>query len=173
MPSRLCEGVSWIILLEGANRLGLNTFCTAIGDYLTKHHDQWIKQNILTVYDFASSTDSLHRLGDYCNQLMLSSPDIILKSGNMADLPKTVFINLLKSDELNMDEGDVWVSAIKWTVNQIAGLMDNPTNWSATDVNAVKDIMAECIPHIRLFNISAEAFNQSVVPYIELLPREL
>src|SRR5205085_4686740 len=92
VPSHSCEGVSWIVLLEGANKLGLNTFCTAIGDYLIKQHEQWIKQNILTVYHCASSTGSLHRLGDYCNQLMLSSPDTILKSNNMADLPKATFI---------------------------------------------------------------------------------
>ena len=175
MSTRLCEDVSWIVLLEGANKLGLNTFCTAIGDYLIKQHEQWIKQNILTVYNYAASTNSLQRLVDYCSQLMLSSPDIILKSNNMADLPKATFINLLKSDELNMDEGDVWMSAVQWAVNQISGLTitDNPINWSATDVNTVKDIIAECIPHIRFFNISSEAFNEKVVPYIELLPREL
>jgi len=61
---------------------------------------------------------------------MLSSPDIILKSNNMADLPKATFINLLKNDELNMDEGDVWMSVIQWAVNQIAGLTDNPTSWT-------------------------------------------
>jgi len=175
MSSHSCEGVSWIVLLEGANKLGLNTFCTAIGDYLIKQHEQWIKQNILTVYNYAASTNSLQRLVDFCNQLMLSSPDIILKSDNMADLPKAIFIGLLKNDELNMDEGDVWMSAVQWAINQISGvtITDNPANWSSTDVNAVKNTLAECIPHIRFFNISSEAFNEKVVPYIELLPREL
>jgi hypothetical protein len=173
VPSHSCESVSWIVLLEGANKLGLNTFRTALGDYLIKQHEQWIKQNILTVYDYAMSTNSLQRLGDYCNQLMLSSPDIILKSDNMGDLPKATFISLLKNDELNMDEGDVWMSVVQWAVNQIAGLTDNPTSWSTNDVDAVKDIIAECIPHIRFFNMSAEVFNEKVAPFIELLPREL
>src|SRR6185503_15073855 len=140
----------------GANKLGLNAFCTAIGDYLIKQHEQWIKQNVLTVYNHAMSTNSLQKLGDYCNQLILTSPDIILKSDNMANLPKATFINLLKNDELNMDEGDVWMSAVQWAVNQIAGLTVNPTSWSNADANAVKDIMAEYIPHIRFFNMSAE-----------------
>ena len=173
MPSHSCESVSWIVLLEGANKLGLNTFRTALGDYLIKQHEQWIKQNILTVYHCASSTGSLHRLGDYCNQLMLSSPDIILKSDNMGDLPKATFISLLKNDELNMDEGDVWMSVVQWAVNQISGLTDNPTSWSTNDVNAIKNIMAEYIPHIRFFNISSKEFSERVVPYVELFPREL
>ena len=175
VPSRSCEGVSWIVLLEGANKLGLNAFCTAIGDYLTKQHEQWIKQNVLTVYNHAMSTNSLQKLGDYCNQLILTSPDIILKSDNMANLPKATFISLLKNDELNMDEGDVWMSAVQWAVNQISGvtITDNPANWSSKDVNAVKNTLAECIPHIRFFNMSAKVFNEKVAPFIELLPREL
>src|SRR6185312_17283876 len=62
MSSRSCENVSWIVLLEGANKLGLSAFCTAIGDYLIEQHEEWLKQNILTVHNCASSTDSLQNL---------------------------------------------------------------------------------------------------------------
>src|SRR6185312_13761276 len=96
-----------------------------------------------------------------------------LKSNNIADLPKATFISLLKNDELNMDESDVWMSVVHWAVDQIAGLTDNPTSWSHTDVNAVREIMAECIPHVRFFNISSKEFSEMVGPYIELFPREL
>ena len=74
-----------------------------------------------------------------------------------------------------MNDDDIWMSVVQWAVNQTSGLTitDNPANWSYTDVNAVKNTLAECIPHIRFFNISSEAFNEKVVPYIELLPREL
>src|SRR6185312_1268961 len=173
MSSRSCENVSWVVLLEGANKLGLSTFCTAIGDHLIEQHEEWIKQNILTVYNYALSTDLLQKLGDYCNQLMLSSPDVILKSSNMVDIPKATFISLLKNDELNMDEVDIWLSVVQWAINQISGLADNPTNWSSNDVTVVKDIIAECVPHIRFFNISSEEFSERVLPYVEVLPREL
>ena len=146
VSSQSCEDISWVVLLEGANKLGLSTFRTAIGDYLIEQHEEWIKQNILTVYNYASSTDSLQKLGDCCNQLMLSSPDIIFKSSSMVDLPKATFISLLKNDELNMDEVDIWLSVIQWAINQISGLSDIPANWSLHDVAAIKDIVAECVP---------------------------
>src|SRR6185369_4642036 len=152
VTSQSCENISWIVLLGGANKLGLRTFCTAVGDYLIEQQEEWIKQNILTVYNYASSTGEPQRLGDYCNQLMLSSPDIILKSGSMVDLPKATFISLIKNNELNMDEVDIWLSVIQWAINQISGLSDNPTNWSLHDVAAIKDIVAEYVPHIRFFN---------------------
>ena len=169
MSSRSCENVSWFVLLEGANKLGLSTFCTAIGDYLIEQHEEWIKQTILKVHNYALSIGSLQKLGDYCSRLMLSSPDIILNSSNVKDLPKATFIGLLKSDELNMDEVDIWLSVVQWAINKISGLSDNPTNWSSNDANAVKDIIAEFVPHIRFFNISSEELNDRVIPYIDLI----
>jgi len=65
VSSRSCENVSWVVLLEGANQLGLSTFCTAIGDYLIEQHEEWIKQNILTVHNYALSIGSLKKLEDY------------------------------------------------------------------------------------------------------------
>src|SRR6185295_19847639 len=124
VSSRSCENVSWVVLLEGASKLGLSTLCTAIGDYLIEQ-EEWIKQNILTVRNYASSTDSLQKLGEYCNQLMLSFPDIILKSNNIVDLPKATLISLLKNDELNMEEIDIWLSVIQWTTHQISGISDD------------------------------------------------
>ena len=173
MSSRSCENVSWIVLLKGANKLGLSTFCTAIGDHLIEQHEEWIKQNVLAVHNFASSTDSLQQLGDYCNQLMLSSPGIIFKSSNMVDLPKATLISLLKNDELDMEEVDIWLSVVQWVITQIPGLSDSPTNWSPNDVNAVKDIITECMPHIRFFNMSSEEIRERVIPYADVLPKEL
>jgi len=159
--------------LEGANKLGLSTFCAAIGDHLIEQHKEWIKQNVLAVHNFASSTDSLQKLGAYCNQLMLSSPGIIFKSGNMVNLPKATLISLLKNDELDMEEVDIWLSVVQWVITQIPGLSDSPTNWSPNDVNAVKDIITECMPHIRFFNMPSEELSERVVSYIEILPKEL
>ena len=110
MSSLSCENISWVVLLQGASTLGLSTFCTAIGDYLIERHEEWLKRNISTVYNYASSTVSLQKLGDHCNQLMISFPDIVLKSNNVVDLPKATLISLLKNDELNMDEIDIWLS---------------------------------------------------------------
>src|SRR6185503_1543803 len=115
VSSLSCENISWVVLLQGASTLGLSTFCTAIGDYLIERHEEWLKRNISTVYNYASSTDSLQKLGDHCNQLMASFPDIVLKSNNVVDLPKATFISLLKNDELNMEEIDIWLSVIQWT----------------------------------------------------------
>src|SRR5438128_3163728 len=101
---------------------------------------------------------------------MVSEPGIILKSN---DLPKESLITLLKNDELNMDEGEIWLSVIQWAIKQVPGLVNDPTSWSSSNVNTIKDIIAECIPHIRFFNISYEEVVEKVIPYDDLLPSKL
>ena len=82
-------------------------------------------------------------------------PDIIFKSNDIASIPKETLIALLKDDELSMDEGDIWLSVVKWATKQVPGLVNEPDSWTSNDFNTVKSIISDCIPHIRFFNISA------------------
>ena len=58
------------------------------------------------------TTASLNRLIGYCNQFLVSHSDIFFKSNNLASLPKETLIALLKSDDLNMDEDDIWSNGL-------------------------------------------------------------
>src|SRR5437016_354603 len=97
------EVIDWVKLLKGASKFELDDLTFTIGNYLLSQQKDWIQQNILVIYKCALSTTSLKGLLDYCNQIMVSEPGIILKSN---DLPKESLITLLKNDELNMDEGE-------------------------------------------------------------------
>src|SRR4051794_25870111 len=82
-------------------------------------------------------------------------------------------IALLKHDELNMDEIDIWTSVLQWATNQVPGLGNEPHSWSSEDVIKVREIISDSIEHIRFFNISTEDFCEKIVPYDELLTKEL
>src|SRR6185503_9427850 len=94
---------------------------TAIGNYLIDKQQEWIQQNIITVHKRAASMASLNKLLDYCDQIMVSHPDIIFKSNDMATLPKETLITLLKNDELDINEDDLWMSIIQWATKQVPG----------------------------------------------------
>jgi len=100
---------------------------------------------------------------------MASHPDIIFKSNDIACLPKETLITLLKNPDLDMNDDDIWTSVVQWAIKQSPGLENDPDNWSSNDINTIKDIIADCIPHIRVFNIPLE----SIILYAELLPRKL
>src|SRR5205085_473288 len=89
----------------------------------------------------------------------------------ISQLYQRTLITLLKSDELSMDEDDVWMSVIQWAVKQVPELElgNNLDNWPYNDISTVRDIITDCIPHIRFFRISPKKF----VQYDDLLPRDL
>src|SRR6185436_12736204 len=165
-----CKNVGWIHLLEGASKFELVDLLAAIEAYLMDEQE-WVQQNILTVNKYATSTTSLNKLLAYCNRIMTTHPDIIFKSNDLATLPKETLITLLKNDELSMDEDDIWMSVIQWATKQVPELElgNDPNDWSSDDSNTVKDIIADCIPHIRFSGITFS----KIVLYNDVLPRKL
>src|SRR6185369_11525937 len=145
-----CKCVGWISLLNGASKLELFDLLVAIETYLVEKQKEWIQQNIITVHMYALSTAPFNRLLGYCNRLMVLNPDIVLKSNEFATLPKENLINLLKNDDLSMEEDDIWMSVVQWATEQVPELeLGNGLDidgWSSNNINTVKDIIADCIP---------------------------
>jgi len=98
------EAVDWISLLNVSCRFELDTFAIAIGDYLINYQKEWMNHNILAIYKCALSSRLLNGLLDYCNNIMISSPEVIFKSDSLMSLPKDTLITLLRHNELNMEE---------------------------------------------------------------------
>src|SRR6185369_15591997 len=158
VPYDLCENLSWLSLLDGASKFELIDLLTAIEAYLIDKQKEWIQENIITVQKYALSSGPLNKLLGYCNRILVSDPSIVFKSNNLATLPKETLITLLKNDDLCMDEDDVWMSVIQWATKQVPELElgSDPDEWSSNDSNTIKDIIADCIPHIRFFSISLD-----------------
>jgi len=173
MTHHSSEVIDWLGFLDVACTFELNDLVIAVGDYLINQQKEWIQRNVFTVRKYALSSNLLSRLLDYCNQIMVSTPEIIFKSDDLKSVPKETLITLLKHDELNMEEIDIWTSVVQWAVMQIPGLVNEPRDWSFDDVVKVRAVISDVIPHIRFFNISSKDFNKKIVTYDELLTKPL
>ena len=143
MSCDLCKNIGWFSLLDGTSKFELFDLLTAVETYLIDKENEWIQQNILTVCNFAVSNVSLNKLLGYCNRIMVSNPDIVFKSNDLAILPKEALITLLKNDGPTMDEGDIWLSVVQWAIKQVPelDLGSDADDWSSNDFNTVKDII--------------------------------
>jgi len=168
-----CKEIDWISLLNGAKKLELYDLLTETQNYLINEQKEWVQQNTITISNFAASTVSLNKLLDYCNQVMALHPDIIFGVDNIATVPKETLITILKRDDLDMEEGDIWISVVHWAMKQVPGLVNDPYSWSSNDIHAIKGVIVDFMPHVRFLNISQDDFNEKVIPYDELLPTEL
>jgi len=90
------------------------------------------------------------------------NPRLVFDSENFPTLDKGVLLPLLKRDDLQMEEIEIWKSVIKWGIAQHPGLFPAPDSWSDRDFVAIKRTLEECIQLIRYFDISSSDFCDEV-----------
>ncbi|EXX57570.1 hypothetical protein RirG_206020 [Rhizophagus irregularis DAOM 197198w] len=104
---------------------------------------------------------------------MVQSPEKVLKSLNFTSFPEKSLISLIKSDDLQMKEIEIWEHVLKWGLAQNPTLIPDPKTWSDDDFKTMKNTLQHCLPFVRFFCLSPKEFSQKVRPYQKLLNQQL
>src|ERR1043165_2155839 len=112
---------------------------------------------------------SLSELQQFCTDFMAKSPEKIFKSLDFTSIPEKSLISLLKRDDLQMEEIEVWEHVLKWGLEQNPTLVPDPMTWSDDDFKIMENTLQRCLPLIRFFSLSSKEFFQKVRPYKKLL----
>src|SRR5437588_12687378 len=89
-------------------------------------------------------------------------------------MEKQMLISLLKKEDLNMREIDVWSYVIKWGIGQTENLEGKKFSvWNENDFGELKNILKDIIPLIRFRDISDKCFYNKIMPYKMIFPRVL
>ena len=104
---------------------------------------------------------------------MTKSPGKVFTSLDFTSLPEKSLIRLIKRDDLQMKEVEVWEHVLKWGLAQNPTLLPDPSTWSDDDFKAMENTLQHCFPLIRFFSLSSTEFSQNVRPYRKLLKRQL
>ena len=59
---------------------------------------------------------------------------------------------LLKRDDLDVDEIDIWESLLKWCLAQ-QDMKDDPTKWNHEDITKIERSLRRFVPLIRFYDI--------------------
>ena len=94
-------------LLEACDELCFDELIDDLQNHLIKE-EKWIQQNLIHIHKFSFKYQSFNLLQDYCNELICENPDIVLNSNNVATIEKSMFVSILKKDDLKMDEIDIF-----------------------------------------------------------------
>ncbi|RIA83994.1 hypothetical protein C1645_808979 [Glomus cerebriforme] len=121
------------------------------------------------VYYHKSLTD----LQEFCLEIICFEPRILFKFNKFIKLPASLLEVILKRDDLNLFEVEVWESLIKWGLAREQGLKRDTSKWNQEDINAFKRILYKFIPLIRFHEMSSEDYINKVKPYEEILSQEL
>ena len=104
---------------------------------------------------------------------MAKSPEKIFKSFDFTSLSEKSLISLIKRDDLQMKEIEVWEHVLKWGLAQNTTLILDPKTWSDDDFKKMKNTLQHCLTLIRFFCLSSKEFSQKVRPYQKLLNQQL
>src|SRR5581483_1056700 len=108
-------------ILTAANQLHLQELIEFLQEYLIENEPDWIEQHFEFTYRLSFQSNSLFKLQEFCMNLMAKFPEKVFKSLDFASLSEKSLVSLIKRDDLQMKETEVWEYVLKW------GLEKNPT----------------------------------------------
>ncbi|UZO02744.1 uncharacterized protein OCT59_021223 [Rhizophagus irregularis] len=162
-----------IKVLIAADELGLQELIPYLESFLIENKKHWMEQNFDLIYQTSFENDSFLELQKYCINLISKEPNKIFNSPRFTSVPKKLLVTIIKNDNHQMSEIQVWEHVIKWGFAQNPELPSDPTSFSKDDFNTLKNTLQQCIPFIRFRNLTSKEFLKKVKPYKKILPKEL
>ncbi|GBC00027.1 hypothetical protein RclHR1_03710011 [Rhizophagus clarus] len=162
-----------IKVLVAADKLHLQELVDCLQKHLIENKPEWIEQYFGLIQQIISKSNNMLELQEFCTKLMAKSPEKIFKSLDFASLSEKILISLIKRDDLQMKEIEVWDYVLKWGLTQNSTLIPDPNTWSDDDFKTMKNTLSRCLPLIRFFSMSSVEFSQKVQPYQKLLDQQL
>ncbi|CAB4438916.1 unnamed protein product [Rhizophagus irregularis] len=117
------------VLITSAEFL-LEKLFNYVQDHLIKKQTIWIKQNFAYVFYTTFKLENCEKLQDYCMECM-SEDSQLFTSKNFPSLEEDILYNLLKRDDLQIEEIVAWDFLINWGIEQISDFYDKVRPYKA------------------------------------------
>ncbi|UZO05042.1 uncharacterized protein OCT59_025403 [Rhizophagus irregularis] len=120
-------------VLLAADELLIQELVDYLQKYLIENKTEWMEQHFELIHRTSFQSNSLLELQQYCTDFMVKSPEKIFKSLDFTSLSEKSLIQLIKRDDLQMKEIEVWEHVLKWGLAQNPTLNPDPTTCKPTD----------------------------------------
>ncbi|CAB4444553.1 unnamed protein product [Rhizophagus irregularis] len=161
------KGPELLKLLIAVDELNIQTLVTCVQKHLI-NDKKFLQENFMEILQMVYYNELFVELFNYC----LEEIDTIFNSDKIFNLEAPLLEFLLKQDNLNLDEIEIWDGLIKWGLAQ-EKLNRDTSKWNKNDIIIFKRILYKFIPLIRFYGIPSEDYINKVKPYEEVLSKEL
>ncbi|RHZ46821.1 hypothetical protein Glove_606g99 [Diversispora epigaea] len=163
-------------LLITANEYSFEELILYLQSFLIENYSPWLHHNFSKIYNFcfhSEKLENLQTLQKYCDDIILKCPKIIFEFNNLKSLSEIALISLIKRDNLQLDEIEIWNYLIQWGKTKNPNLPDNLIQWTNDDFLTLKNTVQKCLPYIRYFQITGDNIIKNIKPYQQILPSNL
>ncbi|RIB07198.1 hypothetical protein C2G38_2252777 [Gigaspora rosea] len=175
------DGVDILNILMAADELILHDLFGYIQQHLVTYKVQWMEENFDLVRRTVFQNDRLKRLQEYCVTRICKNPSLLFDSDDYLSVNLNVLLRVIQRDDLHLDEIDVWNYLIKWGIAKTAASISSSTDltsldiskWQPEHLNTLQTTIQQCIPLVRMFQISSNDFHSKVMPYKDIIPNTL
>ncbi|EXX75188.1 uncharacterized protein OCT59_007703 [Rhizophagus irregularis] len=159
-------------ILIAAEELLLQELVDYLQKYFIENKSKWMEQHFELIHRTSFQSNSLLELQQFCTNFMANSPEKIFKSLDFTSLPEKSLVQLIKRDDLQMKEIEVWEHVLKWGLAQNPTLLPDPNTWSDDDFKTMENTLQHCLSLIRFFSLSSKEFLEKVRPYKRLIKHQ-
>ncbi|GES77297.1 BTB/POZ protein [Rhizophagus clarus] len=160
-------------VLIAADELLLNELVDYLQKYFIENKTEWMEQNFELTLRISFKSNYLFEIQQFCTDLMVKYPEKMFKTLDFESIPEKSLISLIKRDDLQMKEIEVWKYVLKWGLAQCKIHNSKPDTWKDNDFKTIRNILKDCLPLIRFYSLSSEEFVKKVRPYKKLLNKEI
>ncbi|RHZ62246.1 hypothetical protein Glove_341g24 [Diversispora epigaea] len=169
------SGTEIIKILVASEELFLQKVVTVIKQYLFDHQSEFLTSDPIRFFQTVFLYDACKPLRDFCLQEICENPQIIFGSSDYLRFNKTLLSHILRRDDLVMEEIEIWMNILKWSLaqNSLNVTLNELNHLSDQDFIVLKETMKDLIPYIRWAYISPSDFLHLIHPFGRLLPGTL
>ncbi|RHZ50114.1 hypothetical protein Glove_505g12 [Diversispora epigaea] len=160
-------------LLIASDELELDELVEHLQTFLIKNNASWLRLNFAQIYPKSYQVKNFKFIHEFYNDIIAKYPNTIFESENFHSLPENVLINILKKDDLQLEEVKIWDYLIQWGKAKNSTLPTNLKDWTSDNFLTLKKSLKQCLPHVRYFSISGENVVEKIFPYQQILEPNL
>src|SRR5579871_5635515 len=105
-----------------------------------------MQQHFGLIHRISFQSNNLLELQKFCTGYMVRFPEKIFKSLDFTSLSDKSLVSLLKRDDLQMKEVEVWEHVLRWGFAQNPTLIPDPTTWTDGDFKTMENTLQQCSP---------------------------
>ncbi|RHZ44224.1 hypothetical protein Glove_750g42 [Diversispora epigaea] len=160
-------------LMTVANELDFDGLSEKLENYLIEFKASWLRIHFTFVYHSIFKNNAFLNLEKFYNDIIAKHPSIIFESAEFTSLHESALVSILRRDDLQMKESEIWDYIIKWGTAQNPALPEKLEEWSDENFTNLKTTLQQCLPLIRYFHISNLELMDKVKPYKKIIDRQL
>ncbi|KAF0508118.1 kelch-like protein 17 [Gigaspora margarita] len=138
-----------------------------------KNCRNFLRQDPIKLLHFINRHEAFNELKKVSLEIIFENPELLFNSGEFVSLEKDVLALILKRDDLDMKETEIWKQLIKWGVAKHPTFQNDVKKFTSNDFETLEKTLHELIQFVRFHQINGEEFMLEVWPFRHLFPDKL